>query len=122
MKVIIAGSRNIPPKVSYPLVLKAVAEFEAQHSGITEIVSGAEPRGVDRQGETWAEGMMIPITRFPYVEGMGRRGGPIRNSQMAAYADGLIVIHENTPGSRDMIKKAQAQARKRAFPIVEVKL
>lgn len=119
MKVIIAGSRDIPPRISYPLILAAVQEFEAQHGGITEVVSGGEPNGVDRQGETWAEAHACPCRVFPFVQGKGRAGGPIRNSQMAAYADGLILIHHGTPGSLDMLKKAQAQARKRAFPIVE---
>lgn len=129
MKVIIAGSRNVPPRISYPLIVRAVAEFEQRHGGITEVVSGAEPTGVDRQGETWAEGLMVPVTRFPFMEGKGRAGGPIRNSQMAAYADGLILVchmdaqgEPATPGSLDMLKKARAQARKRAFPIVSLTL
>ena len=127
VKVIIAGSRNVPPKISYPLILRAVATFEAQYGGITEVVSGGEPRGIDRQGETWAESLNIPTTVFPYVKGMGRRGGPIRNSQMAVHADGLILISPtdadglpSTPGSLDMYKKAHAQAKKRDFPIVQV--
>lgn len=122
MKVIIAGSRDIPPRLSYPLILRAVAEFEAQHGGITEVVSGGEPRGVDHQGETWAEAHMVPCTVFPFVQGKGKAGGPIRNSQMAAYADGLIVIHNGSSGSLDMLKKGQAQAKKRHFPIVETNL
>lgn len=120
MKVIIAGSRDIPPRVSYPAIVQAVAVFEQKFGGITEVVSGAEPHGVDRQGETWAEANLIPFKQFPFVQGKGKSGGPIRNSQMAAYADGLIVIHHNTSGSLDMLKKAQAQAKKRNFPIVEV--
>lgn len=122
MKVIIAGSRDIPPRISYPLILEAIAEFERKHGGITELVSGAESRGVDRQGETWAEGHMVPIQRFPFVQGKGKAGGPIRNSQMAAYANGLIVIHNRSNGSLDMLKKGKAQAKKREFPIIEVQV
>lgn len=125
MRVIIAGSRQVPPRISYPLIVEAVQEFEAKHGGLTEVVSGAEPTGVDRQGETWAEGLMVPVKQFPFVEGRGRAGGPIRNSQMAAYAEGLILIcplgadgRPATPGSADMLKKAEAQAKKRPFPIV----
>jgi len=120
MKVIIAGSRTIPPKHGYSLIRAAVAEFETKYGGITEVVSGGASTGIDRQGETWAEGLMVPCKVFPFVEGKGKAGGPIRNSQIAAYADGLIVIHQGTAGSLDMLKKGEAQAKKRHFPIVEV--
>ena len=125
MRVVIAGSRRIPPRISYPLIVDAVQKFETTHGGITEVVSGAEPTGVDRQGETWAEANVVPCRQFPFVQGRGRAGGPIRNSEMAAYAEGLILVCQlgadgrpATPGSADMLKKAEAQAKKRPFPIV----
>lgn len=110
MKVVIAGGRDIPPRVSYPLLLDAVQEFEAKYGGITEVVSGAEPNGVDRMGETWAEGLFIPIRKFPADwDQHSRAAGPIRNRQMAEYAEGLIVIHNVGRGSASMIREAKRQ-------------
>jgi hypothetical protein len=109
MKVIIAGSRDIK---DYDLVLQAVQNFQREYGSITEVVSGCEPRGVDYMGEVWAQGHKVPIKQFPPDWKLGRRGGPIRNSQMAEYAEGLIVIHHASSGSLDMLGKALRKSLK----------
>ena len=101
MRVIIAGSRHITD----PDLLKASVEdsdFE-----ITEVVSGGA-KGVDRLGEDYARQEGISITRFPARwERHGRSAGPIRNSEMAEYADALIAIWDGeSPGTRDMLRQA----------------
>lgn len=99
MKVIIAGSRD----VTFPLlhVVRAVDE-----SGwmITEVVSGCA-RGVDEHGEQWAKRRDIPVKRFPADwDRHGRAAGPIRNRQMAQYADALIAIWDGkSRGTKNMI-------------------
>jgi hypothetical protein len=48
----------------------------------------------------------VPIASFPAKwERYGKRAGPIRNREMADYADVAVVIwDDNSPGSRNMIK------------------
>jgi len=111
MKVIIAGSRNIG---NYKLVKRVV---ELSDFDITEVVSG-ECRGVDKLGEKWAEENGIPIKSFPANwERYGKAAGPMRNAEMAEYADSLILIWNPkvSRGSRSMYKEAQ----KRNLPIFE---
>lgn len=102
MKVIIAGSRTITDS---KLLMMAILESGFD---ITEIVSGGA-RGVDTMGELTAEFLGIPCSRFPADwKTHGRhRAGPIRNRQMADYAEALIAIWDGeSSGTKDMIEVA----------------
>ena len=86
MKVIIAGGRNI---TDYNIVKTAYHKSGFQ---ATEIVSGAA-RGVDYLGELFAKDNCIAIRSFPADwNKYGKRAGPLRNLQMAEYADALIAV------------------------------
>jgi hypothetical protein len=105
MRVIIAGGRNVKGLWH---VTQAVA-----HSGFknfTEIVSGGA-RGADQLGEVWAETQNIPIALFPANWDLyGRSAGPIRNKQMADYADALIALWDGqSRGTKNMIDQMQKQ-------------
>lgn len=102
MKTIIAGSRDIKDP--------SVVESAIRGSGftITEVVSGCAP-GVDLLGSQWAAANNIPWKAFPADWNKhGRQAGPIRNAKMADYAEALICIHHNTPGSLNMLKVARS--------------
>lgn len=118
MKVIIAGSRDIN---DMNLLTKAIEDSGFQ---ITEVVSGGAT-GVDRLGENWSawEFTSKPgiqkLTRFPADwNSYGKAAGPIRNKQMAEYADAAIVIHNGSKGSLNMI----SQMKKLNKPVHEVKI
>lgn len=82
MKVIVAGSRNITDAALVERALKASGFF------ITQVVSGG-CRGVDKIAEAWAEKKGVHIKVFEAEWGKrGRAAGPIRNMEMAKYADG----------------------------------
>ena len=108
MKVIIAGSRAITDKA---LVMQVVQD---SNFDITEVVSG-KCRGVDRLGELIADDLNVPVTPFPADwNTWGPAAGPIRNAQMASYADALVaVLDRESRGTRDMIK----QARKKGLAV-----
>ena len=101
MKTIIAGGRNYkltPLDYTFLSITRSVLP-------ITEVVSGCA-RGVDTAGEQWAFENGLSVMRMPAALGeYGKAAGPIRNSEMAQYADALVVF----PGGRgtaDMITKA----------------
>jgi len=101
MKTIIAGSRDC---FDTNAVDRAVL---GSGFDITEIVSGG-CRGADQSGELFAERNGIPVKRFPYLGQYGRAGGPIRNDQMARYADALIAIWDGrSRGTKNMIDLAK---------------
>ena len=112
MKVIIAGDRTYTNK---QLVADAVRKSDFD---ITEVVCGTpwdskqrpEPIGADQIGAWYAHHAHIPVKEFPYLSEHGNQGGPIRNSQMAQYADALILIWGGqSRGSADMLKKARSK-------------
>ncbi len=104
MKVIIAGSRHMRFD-DYPLIAQAVtlSKFE-----ITEVICG-EAQGADTFGKKWAFSQNIPVKSFPANWGeFGRAAGILRNTEMAEYADALIVfIWDDSVGSKDMLKQMQ---------------
>lgn len=116
MKLIIAGSRTISPSYGFiDCAIKMLRPFE--QGPITEIVSGAA-QGVDAEGEHWASHMNVPVKRFPANwEKHGKAAGPIRNKEMALYADALLLIWDgDSRGSMNM----RDNMRKLNKPIYEV--
>ena len=102
MKVVIAGSRTI---TDYEILLDAMSQVDWV---ITEVVSGLAT-GVDTLGMRWAKEKNIPVKEFRAEwELHGKAAGPIRNSQMAKYADAVIVIWDGeSRGSKNMIEEAK---------------
>lgn len=107
MRVIVAGSRQI---MDLGLVEAAIKESGFE---ITEVISGGA-RGVDLLGELWAIRNSKEIKRFPANwDANGKAAGPIRNGLMAEYGEALVAVWDGTsPGTKDMIAKAQAKGLK----------
>jgi len=101
MKVIIAGGRDITDP---NLVLEAI---DKSWFNITEVVCGMA-RGVDTLGKEWAEAHGIPVKEFPANwSKFHRAAGPIRNAEMAKYADALIAIMKpGSKGTKSMVEIA----------------
>ena len=102
MKTIIAGSRDMTP------TLEDVRTLNKFLTSISEVVSGTA-RGADKFGEDWAKAHGIPLKKFPADwNKYGRPAGPIRNKQMAKYADQLIAfLYPDSRGTANMIKQAR---------------
>ena len=101
MKTIIAGSRHF---TDYEFLCERLAEVPWE---ITEVVSGCA-EGADTLGERWGDAKRIKVTRFPAEwERLGRAAGPVRNGQMAAYAQAFVAfLYPNSRGTANMIKQA----------------
>ena len=104
MRTIIAGPRDFTEAAC---LLTALRESQFV---ITEVVSGGAP-GIDTLGEQWAEKQGIPVKRFPADwDKFGRAAGPIRNKQMAEYAEQLLACWDGqSRGTCDMIRTARKQ-------------
>jgi len=100
-KVIVAGSRDI---TDFDAVSNAIEKSGFQ---IREIVSGAAD-GVDSLGEEWAENHAIDTAIFEADwDTHGKSAGPIRNKQMAQYADAAVIVWDGeSVGTRSMLEKA----------------
>ena len=105
MKTIIAGCREI--RHDTDAIDHVFAAVKASQFKITEVVSGGA-RGVDKAGEFWAKINSVPVNRFvPLWAKYGNKAGPIRNREMADYADALIAIWDGkSRGTHHMIECA----------------
>lgn len=106
MKTIIAGGRDY--------FLNENDYLDLDNFGITEVVSGA-CKGVDSCGEAWAFMGNIPVKIFnaDWTK-HGRAAGPIRNREMAQYADQVILF----PGGRGT-QSMYNEAKKAGIKIVD---
>lgn len=103
MKVIFSGTRDI--HVSRQELADAIAESGFE---ITEVVSGGGGN-VDRSALEFARVCGYPSTVF--YPGWGKHGkaaGPMRNREMAKYADALIHFWDGkSKGTKNMIEEAE---------------
>jgi len=104
-RTIIAGSRGFDRPEHYDVVEEAMATCPWV---VGEVVSGTA-RGVDQLGERWAETHGLDIQRFPANwDRHGRAAGPIRNREMAEYAEALVAIWDGkSAGTKSMISEAK---------------
>jgi hypothetical protein len=102
MRVIVAGSRWITQD---EIVLRAL---EKSQFTIDEIVHGGA-RGPDSVAGQWAEDNDIPQVIYePDWDEYGKAAGPLRNEQMALYADALVAVWDGeSSGTHDMLKRAR---------------
>lgn len=105
-KIIVAGSREYTNKD----VVFGALEYYLAGQQVEIVIGGA--RGVDQLGEDYARYKGLPCKTFPYRSEYGKAGGPIRNGEMARYADGLLAFWDGKKeksGTYDMITQAKAR-------------
>ena len=110
MKVIIAGSRTIEDKRVF---LDAIHSAHSEGIEITEVVEGGA-QGVDRMARGWAilTGRTLKTFNADWKR-YGKKAGPLRNQEMADYAQALIAIWDGkSRGTADMIKRAESSGLK----------
>ena len=117
MKVIIAGSRTITPSVTQFANIIKESKFN-----IKLLVSGGAS-GVDSSAEFYCNLHGIPSTERDFHvpkwvwDYLGRKAGPLRNKEMAKFADALILIWDGkSKGSASM----KFEMEKLNKPIYEV--
>ena len=112
MKLIIAGSRDLEVG---PQLMNGVL----MHFGLDprEIVQGGA-EGIDKCGKLYATFAPLPCKEFPADwKAHGKAAGPLRNAEMAEYADALLLIWDGeSRGSASM----KQEATKRGKPVYEV--
>ncbi len=108
MKVLIAGSRDLIPKLGYIGKL-----LKANSITPTEIVSGGA-KGVDTQAQAYAGLHEIPFKLFKADwDTHGKIAGHKRNAQMAEYSDILVLIWDGkSTGSLNMLETMSKLGKK----------
>lgn len=125
VKLIVAGPRDFYDHQEIcEAIEKGIKKLKIE---VVELVSGGA-NGTDKSGEQWAKSKNIPVKVFPakwdvMTKDCRRKSrfdkwkkcdveynadaGFIRNEEMAKYADALIAIDLNTPGTKDMVSRAK---------------
>lgn len=100
MRVIIAGGRDFTDFDYFKAYMNTIPPWVE----ISEVVSGGAT-GVDSLAIEWATMYNIPYKVFHAEwDRLGKRAGPIRNAEMAVYADGLIAFwNGESKGTKNMI-------------------
>lgn len=119
MKVIVAGSREGVPQ---ELVWAAI-EASPWRTKITRLVCG-KARGVDTYGEWWAKeqrrkGVEIEIDSVPADwDAHGKAAGFLRNREMGAHADALILVWDGKSRGSFSMKEIMKGLEKPIFEVV----
>ena len=102
-KIIVAGGRKFQ---DYEFLERVMDVVVGEDTDI-EIVSGTA-RGADSMGELYAQNKGFKLTRFPAKwKEFGRSAGPIRNEEMAEYADELAAFWDGkSTGTKHMVRYA----------------
>jgi hypothetical protein len=106
MRIIIAGTRTFD---DYAL-LKRKMDAITRKAKTVIVISGGE-QGADKLGERWAYECGHSYEVYHADWNLGKRAGPIRNSQMLdeGQADAAVVFWDGkSPGTRDLLLKARA--------------
>lgn len=122
MKVVIAGSRHLNEKLIKPIIMSMLNYIEStikeRFVFIEEIVSGG-CRGIDAVGEKIAEELAIKLTKFePNWNKYGKAAGPLRNKEMANYADILVLIWDGKSKGSLSMKKEMKILNKLIYEVV----
>lgn len=106
-RIIIAGGRDFNNLERLSLEFDGCFPSATHWPSEFEIVSGGA-KGADHAGEQLAMSYRIAIKTFPADwDRLGPAAGPIRNAEMAKYADSLIVFWDGkSRGTRSMIQQA----------------
>lgn len=101
MKLIIAGSRDLIASTN--LIMESIMFFHISGHAY-EIVSGGCSTGIDSCAKIFAKDHGYQYIEFPADwNQFGKSAGPRRNSQMAEYADALLLIWDGeSKGSANM--------------------
>ena len=112
MRVIIAGGRAF---LFGAMEFKRLNQLRTEIP-ITEVVSGGAA-GADSDGILWADERKIPVKLFRADwDKHGKAAGPLRNREMAEYADALIAF----PGGRGTANMV-AQAQEMGLRVVDLR-
>ncbi len=107
MKLIVAGGRDYHFTEADYQILTAIIEI----NNVTEIIQGGAT-GIDKCAKTFALDSDLICVEFPadwYT--FGKSAGPLRNVQMAKYADALLVFPGGI-GTQSMLKIARTHKLK----------
>lgn len=105
MKLIIAGGRNLHFGTHQFNQLDQL-HAHGLNGAISEVVSGGAS-GADEGGEIWARRNCIPVKQFlSDWNAHGKAAGPIRNRQMAEYAD-AVALFTGGAGTASMRREAK---------------
>lgn len=112
MKLIIAGGRNYIPTLTDLAAIATLLTIIRP----TMIISGGAT-GADAFGERIAKALRLSVSQFlPKWNEHGKAAGPMRNGDMAEYADACILLPGGT-GTQSMFH----EATKAQIPIYDLR-
>ena len=119
MRLIVAGSRNLN---KFQALFLFLVWWKEQHfDNKVELVTGCCPSGPDQIPFMLEAISDVPykIKKFPAEwDTYGASAGPIRNKQMAEYADALVLIWDGKSRGSQSMKRFMKQTDKPVYEIL----
>jgi hypothetical protein len=116
MKLIIAGTRTLNFDIG--TIQNLIDASIPMNLEIKQIVSGT-CQGIDQSGEHYADFQNIQVKRFkPDWKKHGNAAGPIRNAEMAEYADALLLIWDGESKGSANMKMNMTKLNKPVYEII----
>jgi hypothetical protein len=113
-KVIIAGGRDFKPNEQHFDYIKRMCSNYYDFDYLNQIGEGLQfvsgcAKGADKIPICLGNSYCVPVKKFPADwDSYGNAAGPIRNKQMAEYADALIAFWDGkSKGTKNMIEQAE---------------
>lgn len=117
IKLIIAGGRDLNRSVG-DIENDLICTFGFSHEETLEIVSGCA-KGIDACGEAFADHCGFEVKEFPANwKEYKHAAGPIRNRQMAEYADALLLIWDGKSKGSANMKKEMERLDKEVYEVI----
>lgn len=118
MKLIIAGSRDIPVSHSEWELIESALTFHGFRGNISEIITG-NSGNIDLLGNFYSEITGCPLKLFnPEWDVHGRAAGPIRNKEMAEYSDALLLIWDGESRGSKSMKEEMLKLNKPVYEVI----
>ena len=113
MKLIIAGSRTL--KLGGVILHGSLGNFNLDPK---EIIEGGA-KGVDKYAADYATVNQIPLKTFHADwDKHGKAAGPIRNREMAEYADALLLIWDGESKGSFNMKRTMLELNKPVYEVI----
>lgn len=119
MKLLIAGSRSLNHLCGSHLFELIDITLGKRFMLFTEIISGGCPKGPDSLAKPFAKLMELEYKEFPALwNEHGKAAGPIRNKQMAEYADELLLIWDGKSNGSKNMKHEMEKLNKKVYEVI----
>ena len=105
MRVIVCGGRDYKDYVTVATVLN-ILYGDVSHPRRNLVIVHGGATGADTLAGQWAKTHVVKAECFPFKRGVGKAGGPVRNTEMLDAGADLVIGFPGGRGTNNMCRQA----------------